>query len=298
MATNWRQLENGQTARLCTFDLTSGHKHVVYETTEAVIEAPNWSPDGSRLIYNRDGLLYHIPADGGGEPELIDTGSIRDANNDHVLSPDGMFVYVSSGTGHLYEIAMDGGAGRRVSNQHDHPFRYFLHGISPDGNTLAYTGAEETNGNPFGSLNIFTIPVAGGEDLQLTRSDKPNDGPEYSPDGKWIYFNSEMTSSVPGHAQLFRMRTDGSDVTRLTRDDRANWFPHVSPANDVIVYMSYELGTRGHPANQPVELRLMPPDGGESEHLLRLFGGQGTINVNSWARGSQRFAFVEYPLAE
>ena len=66
----------------------------------------------------------------------------------------------------------------------------------------------------------------------------------------------------------------------------------------MIVYMSYELGTRGHPANQPVELRLMPPDGGESEHLLRLFGGQGTINVNSWARGSQRFAFVEYPLAE
>jgi Tol biopolymer transport system component len=161
---------------------------------------------------------------------------------------------------------------------------------------LAYTGAEEVNGDAFGSLNIFSIPAAGGDDVQLTRSEKPNDGPEYSPDGHWIYFNSEMTSSIPGHAQLFRMRTDGSELTQLTHDDRVNWFPHVSPGGNLLVYLSYELGTRGHPANKPVELRCMPPQGGKSEPLLGLFGGQGTINVNSWAPDGRRFAFVEYPV--
>ena len=30
------------------------------------------------------------------------------------------------------------------------------------------------------------------------------------------------------------------------------------------------------------------------ETLVKLFGGQGTINVNSWAPDSRRFAFVSY----
>ncbi|HTT91433.1 MAG TPA: hypothetical protein VMF65_17890 [Acidimicrobiales bacterium] len=297
MANDWRQLERGQTARLCIFDIASGQKQVVYESNDGVIEAPNWSPDGSWLIYNKDGLIYRLPWDGSGKPALLDTGDVSDANNDHVLSPDGTFVYLTSQNGHLYEVPVQGGTPRRVSNEHGHPFRYFLHGISPDGKMLAYTGAEEVNGNAFGSLNIFTIPVAGGDDIQLTRSDKPNDGPEYSPDGDWIYFNSEMASSVPGHAQLFKMRADGSEVTQLTHDDKVNWFPHVSPDGKMVVYMSYELGTRGHPANKTVELLCMPPEGGKSEQLLRLFGGQGTINVNSWAPDSRRFAFVEYPVS-
>ena len=43
-----------------------------------------------------------------------------------------------------------------------------------------------------------------------------------------------------------------------------------------------------------VELRLMPANGGEPKTLLKLFGGQGTINVNSWAPDSKRIAFVSY----
>ncbi|CUQ14353.1 Uncharacterised protein [Bacteroides uniformis] len=49
-----------------------------------------------------------------------------------------------------------------------------------------------------------------------------------------------------------------------------------------------------HLANKNVELRLMPANGGEPKTLLKLFGGQGTINVNSWAPDSKRIAFVSY----
>jgi TolB protein len=290
----WRQLEVGQRAQLWTLDVESGDKVLVYETADAIIEAPNWTPDGSSLIYNCDGLIYRIPVDGG-SPEVIDTGDVRDSNNDHMLSPDGRFVYVSSGDGHLYEIGLDGGSPRRVSNVHAESFIYFLHGISPDGATLAYTGAEEVDGNRFGSLNIFTIPVAGGGDTQLTHSDKPNDGAEYSPDGAWIYFNSELASSTPGHSQLFRMRTDGSAIDQLTNDERVNWFPHLSPDGNRLVYVSYEAGVTGHPANQPIIIRRIEPDGGAPEDVASGFGGQGTMNVNSWAPDSRRFAFVDYP---
>lgn len=286
-----RRLEANQSARLCVFDIGTSERRVVYETAEMAIEAPNWTPDGSWLIYNAEGLLYRIPTDGSRSPEVVDTAGIGDANNDHILSPDGSFLYLSAGDGHLYEIDLHAeSAPRRVSNLHDGPFRYYLHGISPDGKTLAYTGMGASG------PNIFTIPVAGGPDRQLTGSDKPSDGPEFSPDGRWIYFNSEMVSSLPGHAQLFRMRPDGTARTQLTRDERVNWFPHVSPDGARLVYLSYPPGTVGHPANQPVLLRSMHPDGGPSLDLLQLFGGQGTINVSSWAPDSRQFAFVEYPL--
>ena len=52
--------------------------------------------------------------------------------------------------------------------------------------------------------------------------------------------------------------------------------------------------TGEHLANKNVELRLMPANGGEPKTLLKLFGGQGTINVNSWAPDSKRIAFVSY----
>ena len=41
-------------------------------------------------------------------------------------------------------------------------------------------------------------------------------------------------------------------------------------------------------------LRLTGPDGGKVETLLTFYGGQGSLNVNSWAPDSQRFAFVRY----
>jgi hypothetical protein len=45
-------------------------------------------------------------------------------------------------------------------------------------------------------------------------------------------------------------------------------------------------------------LRIMPIEGGTPTTLVELFGGQGTINVNSWSPDSQRFAFVSYRLEE
>jgi Tol biopolymer transport system component len=38
--------------------------------------------------------------------------------------------------------------------------------------------------------------------------------------------------------------------------------------------------------------------GGAIEVIARLFGGQGTINVNSWSPDSKWFAFVSYSLAD
>lgn len=286
-----RSLAHGQRSELIVIDL-SGRQQLVY-TADEVIEAPNWSADGRWLVFNAGGRLFRI-APTGGDPEQIDTGALADLNNDHVLSPDGSTIYVSSDDGHLYAVPFAGGTPRRVSNTHATPFHYYLHGISPDGETLAYVAVEQRHDER--QVNVFTIPAAGGPDTRLTDLSMPNDGPEYSPDGRWIYFNSELAASRPGHAQVFRMNAaDGSGLEQLTFDSYVNWFPHLSPDGRHVSVLSYPQGTTGHPADKDVLLRLMAPEGGPMRTLASFFGGQGTINVNSWAPDSQRLAFVAYP---
>jgi hypothetical protein len=100
----------------------------------------------------------------------------------------------------------------------------------------------------------------------------------------------------PGQAQIFKMRADGSEQTQVTFDERVNWFPHFSPDGSNIVYLSYPPDTKGHPADKDVILRFMQPDGSGRRDVVAFNGGQGTINVNSWAPDSKRFAYVAYPI--
>ncbi len=286
---------NGRRAQLMTIGIDGADKRLIYETTSS-LEAPNWSPDGKWLVCNGGGALWRIAADGSGQPENIPTGDVMKVNNDHVLAPDGRTIYFSA-AGHLYAVPFAGGQPRRVSN--DQPparqFKCFLHGVSPDERTLAYVGVESADGDPWGRMDLFTLPTAGGPDTRLTDTSAPDDGPEYSSDGKWIYFNSELNAKVPGHAQCYRMKPDGTGIEQLTHDERVNWFPHVSPDGKWIVYISFPPGTVKHPADKAVILRRMRPDGSEQADIIAFNGGQGTINVNSWSPDSKRFAFVMYP---
>jgi len=292
-----RTLRPGQGAQLHAVDVATGATALIYESTTLLFEAPNWTPDG-HLLVNGDGNLYRIPATGG-ELTQIELAGVPPINNDHVLSPDGSTVYVSAEDGHLYAVPIEGGSHRRVSNNRGENFHYYLHGISPDGTQLAYIGLEipsSAHGDSSVRTNVFTIPAAGGADLQLTNEDAPHDGSEFSPDGEWIYFNSERGSTEQGHAQLFRMRADGEEVTQLTFDERVNWFPHLSPDGSQLAYISYPPGTQGHPADLDVIIRVADPDAAESRDLVHVFGGQGTLNVNSWDPTGTQLAYVAYPL--
>jgi hypothetical protein len=77
-----------------------------------------------------------------------------------------------------------------------------------------------------------------------------------------------------------------------------DWFPHLSPDAKLATYISFPTGTLGHPADLDVEVRTVSTaDWTTPLQSYPLFGGQGTLNVNSWAPDSGRFAFVAYPVA-
>ena len=258
------------------------------------IEAPNWTPDGKWLIFNSSGKLYKVSPDSPGEPIQINTGFATNCNNDHVLSFDGKMIAISHGTkedgqSRIYTLPIEGSSTPRLIT----PMApSYLHGISPDNKYLAYCADRK------GNYDVYIIPFEGGNEIRLTTAEGLDDGPEYSPDGKYIWFNSVRS----GLMQIWRMKADGSEQTQMTFDETRNaWFPHISPDGKQVVFITYSKGDVNpgdHPANKNVELRLMPAAGGEAKTLVKLFGGQGTFNVNSWAPDSKRFAFVSYKLSD
>ena len=268
-----------------TVSIASTDRHVEYVDT-AHFEAPNWTGTGKYLIFNQDGTLRRLLI-GSSSPDVIPTAPQIHLNNDHGISPEGLWLAISdqSSDDHksrVYIVPSKGGTPRLVTPNAPS----YWHGWSPDGKTLAFTAERNAN------FDIYTIPVEGGEETRLTSAPGLDDGPEYSPDGAYIYFNSERT----GHMQIWRMKADGSEQEQVIQSESNDWFPHISPDGQWMVYVAYEPGVTGHPANKDVELRLMSMKDKSTHVLATLFGGQGTMNVPSWSPDSKKVAFVSYQL--
>jgi Tol biopolymer transport system component len=276
-------------SRLETMDVFSAKRKIVYED-KGRIEAPNWMPDGKKLLFNKNGLIYTIPLDGG-NPEQLNTGSATRNNNDHVISFDGKWLAISShrdgmpgGGSTIYYLPITGGEPKLVTDSTPS----YLHGWHPNGKEVVYT-AQRISKSP--AYNIYKKPINGGAEVQLTFNEKGlADGPEYSPDGKWIYYNDTKTGTM----QLWRMKPDGTGNEQLTFDELNNWFPHISPDGKWMVFLSFptSVDPGDHPFYKRVMLRMMPANGGAPRVIAYLYGGQGTINTPSWSPDSKQIAFV------
>ncbi len=272
--------------------------HQVIKEFPFLIEAPNWTPDGRWLVVNKHGRLYKTAPDGSTDLIEIDTKDVAQCNNDHVISADGKWIALSSNdpantkgyNSFVYAVPFEGGEPRKITPMGPS----YLHGISPDGKMVAYCAFR----GPDNEQDVYVMPVKGGKEVRLTDAPGLDDGPEYSMDGKYIWFNSVRT----GRMQVWRMKTNGKEQTQMTFDaDMNSWFPHISPDGEKVVYIAYhdyEIAPGEHNANHNVQLRMIPAKGGEPEILVELFGGQGTINVNSWSPDSRKFAYVSYRLTE
>jgi len=284
-------------SKVTIFDLATRATRTVY-TADQIVEAPNWSRDGSFLLINTGGTLYRLPVNSAGEPKLdkidLGEGGFR-CNNDHDFSRDGkMLAFSASSTASRQSqvwLAHADGAGAKLMTP---PAPSYFHGWSPDGKWLAFVGQRD------GKFTLFRVPAAGGAEQHLT-SHGYDDGPEYSPDGKWIYFNSDRN----GGWDIWRMPVDGAGpddakAERVTSDELEDWFPHFSPNGKWMLVFSFPKGTKTHNEKmEGVTLRLMPAPGktlkpAKLEVLTTFFGGQGTINVNSWSPDSRKFAYVIY----
>jgi Tol biopolymer transport system component len=267
-----------------TMDVNTGKREILYTAPES-LQAPNWTIDGKALIYNSKGLMYSFNLKTK-KPVVINTGKVNNNNNDHVISFDGKTLGLSATSPDgkfnsvVYTVRINGGTPTQIT-----PIGLsYLHGWSPDGKFLVFTGQRNND------FDIYKIPSKGGAEIRLTNTPGLDDGPEYSPDGKYIYFNSVRS----GMMQLWRMKPDGSEPEQLTNDEYNNWFPHVSPDGKWIVFLSFmkDIKPDEHPFYKHVYLRMLPFNGGTPKVIAYLYGGQGSINTPSWSPDSKKIAFI------
>lgn len=269
-----------------TFDIITGER-IILKSFDHLIEAPEWTRDGNYLIYNSLGRIYYFNLVTQ-QSIQIDTGFSDNCNNDHVLSP------CQSKLAFSHNTSEDGLSRIYLTNVSEGtPFLLtpmapsYLHSWSPDSNYLAYC-AERND-----KYDIYLIPSTGGREIKLTTDFGHNDGPEFSPCGQFIYFNSTHT----GLMQIWKMRTDGSNRVQITTDSANHWFPHVSPDGkylSCIVYAEGDVQPHEHPAHKNVSIKVIDIQDNRIIMQTALFGGQGSMNVNSWAPDNKRLAFVSY----
>jgi Tol biopolymer transport system component len=282
-------------AQLQILNVFTGQLSLVHSSPEQ-FEAPNWRADGKLLVNvsgpgPNKGLLKTFDRTTG-EMGAFDTGFANRNNNDHVLSFDGKMLGIShhtadaNGRSVVHKLPATGGTPVRVTKNAPS----YFHGWSPDGAWMVFTGGRKEKPDGPDKYDIYKISPDGGDEVRLTTAAGLSDGPEFSPDGKYIYFNSTRT----GLMQLYRMKTDGTEQEQLTNDEFNNWFPHISPDGKWIAFVSFNQDVKAeeHPYYKHVYIRLMPIEGGKPRVIAYVFGGQGTMNVPSWSPDSTRIAFV------
>ena len=285
-------------SKVTVYDLGAKTNTVLHEA-EGIIEAPNWSRDGKFLLVNTGGSLYRLPVHATAETKLekidLGEGGYR-ANNDHDLSRDGKLLAFSASStasrqSQVYVAKADGSGAKLLTPAAPS----YFHGWSPDGKWLAFVGQRN------GKYELYRVSVDGGAEERLTSKGAYDDGPEYSPDGKWIYFNSDRS----GDWNIWRIPAGGGGANdaraeQVTNDEWEDWFPHISPNGKLMLVFSFPKGTANHNDRMDgVVLRMMATPGAKIqqpkiETLVKFFGGQGTINVNSWSPDSKKFAYVVY----
>lgn len=267
-------------------EVATGNREIIYSVPNS-IQAPNWTTDGKSLIFNDNkGLLYNFNL-ASRTATLLNTGEIKNNNNDHVLSFDGKMIGLSSSVKELggsivYTVPVTGGTPKQITPKGPS----YMHGWSPDGRSLVFCGERD------GEFDVYKVPATGGKEVRLTTAKGLDDGPEYTPDGKYIYFNSVRS----GLMQIWRMNPDGSGQEQVTKDDYDNWFAHISPDGKSMVFLSFlktEVEPGIHPPYKHVYLRTLPISGqGTPKVLAYMYGGQGSINTPSWSPDSKHIAFI------
>ena len=240
-------------------DLETGHRQIVHSSAQP-FEAPNWTPDGGALIFNRSGRgegwggLYRfdlatrqatLDRHRRGQPQQQRSRPLVRRLDDR---PERSEPGVRRALDRLHR------ADRRRRAEADH---HAVAVLSPQ----LVAGRQGSDLHRRAQQRVRHLPHPGRRqrpEVNLTNTTGLDDGPEYTRDGQYIYFNSARTGTM----QMWRMKPDGKDQEQITNDEYNNWFPHISPDGKWIAIISFtkDVSATDHPYYKRVYLRLMPID--------------------------------------
>jgi Tol biopolymer transport system component len=202
---------------------------------------PVFSPDGKSLAFVRDRLdtqeIFAMLAQGGTPRQVTFDNRIVQGISWSADGRDLIFASNRAGTPSLWRISANGGTPERL------PMAGGGMAVRPTvarkGNRMAYTSVNYSS-----EIMRAELPTAGkqqnfGEPVRFLASTALEEGPQYSPDGKRIAFQSTRT----GDYEIWRCEADGSNLVQLTHfGGPLTGTPRWSPDGREIVFDSRPAG--------------------------------------------------------
>jgi tricorn protease len=152
----------------------------------------SWSPDSDRIVYlsDRNGPYNVYVVDAKTKAEKRLTQDAYD-NTSPQWSPDGKLLsFLRSGPqGGLYTMPADGGNPTRVAVSEGNNMRgsgISSYAWAPDGHWLAFTRRDTLD-----TRDVWIVPAAGGDAINVTRYPGDNSDPRWTSDGKMLVFRSD-----------------------------------------------------------------------------------------------------------
>ncbi|MEO6433821.1 MAG: S9 family peptidase [Sphingomicrobium sp.] len=263
---------------------------------------PQISPDGRQIAYARRSndimtdkavsSIWLIDVATGAQRPLVTTGGASSPR----WSPDGRrlaYVSASGGSSQLYVMWMDSGVSARVTGLADSPQAIAW---SPSGRQLAYLMNVADDGPQLGKAppkpegatwaeplqiidkvtyrqdgggyvkpgfdHIFVVDALGGAPRQLTYGAYHDGAPEWSRDGRSIYFSAlrDKAWELAGqNSEIYRYDLDSGAVAALTSRNGPDDAPKVSPDGRWIAFVGHDDHKKGF---EQADLYVMPAAGG------------------------------------
>ena len=213
---------------------------------------------GFLLFARSDQLMAQAfdPATGAfdGEPQSAAKGVVNDASTWHMdasASDDGLLVFGSGGTGDWQLVSVDRST-KQISTVADKLTNLQVARLSPQGDRVALQIDTGVN-------DIWVLDLARGVRTRLTFGPVANRFPVWSPDGKWIVYQTDRS----GRSTLCRKRSDGSGAEEILRTDD---FDQITVATDWSRdgrYLIYQRGPVGS-----TEIWALPLEGDRKPSLV------------------------------
>lgn len=272
--------------RLVRPDGTGDHVLDSAAPTDTAEETPDWSPDGTRLVYvvrgpdtagvGQDHIeVWMIDADGRHAQQLTDCRPPCQQEAYPAWSPDGTKIAMmrfdggTDGATHLQVLDLATGVAKDLAYSPDGQVAYHWPRWSPDGRWITFTAETYTDPSEatLVTSRIARIATDGSSDGKpelLTPKTLLAAGSDYAPDGRQLVFGTwTPDTDPPATGSLMLMDAGGSEPTVLTGLDsgggaalQPTWYPDGSRIQFTYV-----------PSGRGPEAASIRPDGSDLVHL-------------------------------
>lgn len=231
---------------------------------ETAISSFQWAPDGKWIAFTAQ------------DKEPAELKEKKDQGQDvGVEDEPGPYT-------HLWLLNLEARKARRVSSGADYSVGDVA--CAPDGHTIAFSAAPSPRITDAWRSDIYLVGVdSGAVPRKVTDNPGPDDSPEFSPDGAFIYYHAIKSDAYRvGYSRVYRMPKDGGasqDVSpdldvepsdyQLTPDGKGAFFEATVGTTRALFYMP--LLTR---------------------KAVRLSGDQGVLSQASYSKDGRRVAFL------